>query len=69
VIDTQTSADSAVPLTGFPGVQLRSIARDDDGTLWLGSQLRGVLHFDPGSGRVRAYMAAGIRPSLPPCMR
>lgn len=62
LVDTQAGTISAVPLAGFPGVQLRSVARDDDGTLWLGSQLRGVLHFDPGSGRVRAYMAAGNSP-------
>ncbi|KGQ20114.1 Diguanylate cyclase/phosphodiesterase (GGDEF & EAL domains) with PAS/PAC sensor(s) [Lysobacter dokdonensis DS-58] len=61
-IDTRTGVLAQVPLAGYPDVQLRSIARDDDGTLWIGSQLRGLLHFDPGSGRVRAYMARGNSP-------
>ncbi|MCC8364178.1 EAL domain-containing protein [Lysobacter sp. A6] len=62
MIDTDTGTIAQVSVPGYPNVALRSLARDDDGTLWLGSQLSGVLHFDPSSGRVRAYAPKSASP-------
>lgn len=54
VLDTRTGAVDAVPLPGFPNIMLRTVTRTADGSVWLGSQAQGVLHYDPRSGRVES---------------
>ena len=53
-------ADLPAPYTGLA---LRSLARDRDGSLWLGTQDRGLLHYQPMTGAIRAYAAAGAAAS------
>ncbi|MGF2075335.1 two-component regulator propeller domain-containing protein, partial [Enterococcus casseliflavus] len=62
LLDTNTGTIAQVSLPGYPNIALRSLARDDDGTLWLGSQLNGLLHYDPRTGRVRAYAPKSATP-------
>lgn len=57
VLDTRTGDLHAVPIPGYPDVALRSVARERDGTLWLGTQATGLLRFDPRSAVVRMYLA------------
>ncbi|HTX76345.1 MAG TPA: diguanylate cyclase [Terracidiphilus sp.] len=40
-------------ITTVGSVPIHSLAEDGDGTLWLGTEVRGVAHFDPGSGQVQ----------------
>jgi len=42
---------------------LRSVARANDGSLWLGSQDMGLLHYQPLDGSVHAYALGGPVPS------
>jgi diguanylate cyclase (GGDEF)-like protein/PAS domain S-box-containing protein len=46
-LDPRTPALQPMPLPGHPGVALRSIALAADGRLWLGTNDRGLLGFDP----------------------
>ena len=60
VLDTRTGAAHAVAIPGQPGVPLRTVVRDRDGTLWLGTQASGLLHFDPRNGTVRVHGAPDV---------
>jgi len=51
-LDPQVPALQAVAIPGVPAPNLRSIAVAADGTLWLGSNDRGVIGYRPSDGRV-----------------
>ncbi|MCA1714018.1 MAG: diguanylate cyclase, partial [Gammaproteobacteria bacterium] len=45
----------AVPVPGVATPSLRSLARDRDGSLWLGTSNTGLLRFQPATGAVQRY--------------
>lgn len=57
-LDTETGDVTPVPLPKYPELAVRTIARDRDGTLWLGTQSVGLLHYDPMTGEVRTFNGA-----------
>nr|WP_255746852.1 EAL domain-containing protein [Lysobacter sp. CFH 32150] len=52
-LDPRDGSIGAVALSGFEGLGIRSLARDRDGSLWLGSQGDGLLYYQPATGAVR----------------
>jgi diguanylate cyclase (GGDEF)-like protein/PAS domain S-box-containing protein len=63
-LDPHTGACTLVDLPAPYGrPALRSLARAGDGSLWLGSQDRGLLHYQPRDGSVDAYTIGGALPS------
>ncbi|MFC7301310.1 EAL domain-containing protein [Cognatiluteimonas weifangensis] len=48
--DPRLPALQPVPIPGVPAPNLRSLALGRDGSLWLGSNDAGVIHFTPGAG-------------------
>ncbi len=49
--------------TDFPATGISSMIMDDHGILWLG-HYKGIISFDPATGRTRAYTQADGLPSL-----
>lgn len=58
-LDPQQPSLQAVEVPGFARLALRSLYQARDGSLWLGSERDGLIHFDPRGGAPRQYVLHG----------